>query len=787
MVKYNKCNNFIFIRKRDLKESGPRDKTVRIRSMITILHVDDSPADLELIRDKILSLKKDIDIDWATSAREALRKLKEKEYDCILCDFKMSEMNGFDLLRSLRNQHISTPFIFLTSQGSEEIAAEALRSGADDYFTKEAGFAHYDRLINSIQRVVEAHGQQRIHKLAVQALKESEKKYRSLTENINVGIYRSTADPQGKFIEANPAIIAMFGYESREEFLGISVSDLYWDPKHREDFQKEIKINGYVKDKELLLKRKNNSTFVASVSAVAIKGKKGEVKFYDGIIEDITERKQAEESLKESEERYRDLVERSRDGVALIVDSRIQYVNPALARMSGYGIDELTGQEFTRFLPAEEIPRIVEIYNKRMSDKEAPQSYEVEIIRKNGSRFPAEVNSGKTAYKGKPAALVMVRDITEWKRAECAMRESSDRFRAVADSSHDWEYWINAAREFEYISPSCERITGYRAKDFFTDGSLLRKIIHPDDRDTVHEHLEKELKEKEDGYLEFRITRADGELRWIGHACQPVLDEEGSLTGRRASNRDITERKQAINELNKSLAQLEQRTIEMEAVNKELEAFSYSVSHDLRAPLRHIDGYSRLLMEDFNENLDEKGREHLTLLRESSERMSQLIEDLLRLSRISRSELRVQSVNLSTIAKKINAELRRDNPSRNVEFYISGRTIVKGDRRLLHVVLENLIGNAWKFTKKKRKAEIRFGTKRIAGSRAFFVADNGVGFKKSEAGKLFAPFKRLHAESEFEGSGIGLATVQRIVHRHGGRVWAEGLKGKGATFYFTLG
>jgi len=229
-----------------------------------------------------------------------------------------------------------------------------------------------------------------------------------------------------------------------------------------------------------------------------------------------------------------------------------------------------------------------------------------------------------------------------------------------------------------------------------------------------------------------------------------------------------------------------ERTIQLEAANRELEAFSYSVSHDLRAPLRGIDGFSQALLEDYADTLDDQGRDYLRRVRSATQRMAGLIDDLLNLSRITRGELRREAVDLSAQARSVAEQLRQAQPERQVEFHIADGLTAEGDPRLLRIALENLLGNAWKFTGKTDPAVIEFGLRRERGEAIYFVRDNGAGFDMAYAGKLFGAFQRLHDVREFEGTGIGLATVQRIIRRHGGRVWAEGESGHGATFHFTL-
>ena len=264
-----------------------------------------------------------------------------------------------------------------------------------------------------------------------------------------------------------------------------------------------------------------------------------------------------------------------------------------------------------------------------------------------------------------------------------------------------------------------------------------------------------------------------------------IQAEEGPLV--LASIVDITERKRAQADIDRLNAELSGRVAELQVLNRELEAFSYSVSHDLRAPLRSIDGFSKILLEDHAPQLDATAQDSLRRIRAAAQRMAELIDDMLSLARVSRAELKREVVDLSALARAIADNLRRAEPERQVDVVIAAGLVTEGDGRLLRAVLENLLGNAWKFSSQRLRARIEVGVQSGGdGGRAYYVRDDGAGFDMAYVGKLFGVFQRLHGMTEFEGTGVGLATVQRIVHRHGGRVWAEGAVDRGATFYFTL-
>ena len=281
------------------------------------------------------------------------------------------------------------------------------------------------------------------------------------------------------------------------------------------------------------------------------------------------------------------------------------------------------------------------------------------------------------------------------------------------------------------------------------------------------------------------------ERKTILHSSVPLRDEAGTIVGAIAVNQDITALKKAEAEIVTLNTVLEQRVVErtrqLEMAIQELEAFSFSVSHDLQAPLHHIAGYSRALLEDHRGRLDEGGERYLLKISRATERMEQMIGALLSLSRLNQGNIQKQNVNLSDVVREVSSELKGADPERSVTISIQEGIVVEGEGRLLRTVMENLLEYAWKYTGGTEQAVIEFGEMAVDEGRAFYVRDNGAGFSMEHAAKLFTPFQRLHSDQEFPGIGIGLATVQRIIRRHGGRIWAESRPGTGATFFFTLG
>ena len=376
-------------------------------------------------------------------------------------------------------------------------------------------------------------------------------------------------------------------------------------------------------------------------------------------------------------------------------------------------------------------------------------------------------------------------------RHTIALRRSQEEYMVLLNTLDGivWEADANTF-VFSFASQQAERLLGYPIERWTSEPTFWKDHIHTDDQSWAVNYCIACTKTKTSHEFEYRMIAADGRIVWLRDIVTVVVKNDQPIK-LRGIMVDITERKQAeeaTRRLNENLEErIVERTAQLEEANKELEAFSYSVSHDLRSPLRGIDGWSLALLEDYGGLLDEKGQAHIQRVRAETQRMGILIDDILQLSRITRAEMNKEKVDLSAIAETVVDRLQETKPAdRQVDFIIQKGLTAWGDPKLLDIVLTNLLGNAFKFTSKKQEAHIEFGQTVIEGEDAYYVRDNGAGFDMTYANKLFGAFQRMHRASEFPGTGVGLATVQRVIHRHDGRVWAESEVGEGTTFYFTL-
>ena len=671
------------------------------------------------------------------------------------------------------------------------------------------------------------------------ALQASEEQFRSIFENAVMGIYRSL--PNGKIVMANPALVTMLGYDSFNELAKRNLeTDGFAGTSPRSSFINMIEAQGQVIGLEATWIRKDGSLLHVRENAKAIYDPPGTVAYYEGTVEDITQRKQIEVAQRIADERFNKAFNISPLAMGiqgLNKDNQQVWllVNEAFIEIIGYPFEEVVGRspkDLQLYAHEETNRKIIDIFTEQGFIKE----FEFEFRKKSGELRHGMLWAEIIELDNERNALILIQDITDRKQIEQERQnliefqqivaELSTQFInletkdieteieqalqiitdfAVADAASVWMFdaaQSTASKTFGWPAGKISKGTQNVPFDQFPwiFGRILNnenviisgKDDYPNEAEEFHFLQEKQILKAafavplfSEGMVRGAIliyTRLK-EKSW-GSDLEPLAKIIGDII------LNALDRKQAEDSIHKLNEELEtrviQRTQQLEAANRELEAFSYSVSHDLRAPLRALDGFSLALIEDYGNQLDENASNYLNRIRLASQRMGQLIDDLLKLSRLTRSEMSYEPVNLSNLAFEILAELQETEPQRMVEFNIQPELIVLGDKHLLQIVLVNLISNAWKFTQKKHFSFIEFGCLEEDRS-VYFVRDNGAGFDMAYVNKLFGTFQRLHSDSDFEGTGIGLATVKRIIQRHGGKVWAVGQVDKGATFYFAIG
>lgn len=521
---------------------------------------------------------------------------------------------------------------------------------------------------------------------------------------------------------------------------------------------------------------------------------KGDLKTMIGTVQDITERKQAEAALLESQQKLSLHFQQTPLGViSFDTNYEITEWNPAAEKIFGYSREEALGNVPNGFIISESITQeIDQIWNALLHMSGGSRNTN-ENITKDGKTIICEwYNTPLANNSGKVIGIAsLVQDVTDRVTAqreldihrqhlEELVAERTEEIREQArilDQIHDSVIATDLDGFVKSWNRGAERTSRYTAEEAI--GKHISFVYPEDQHDYLRTEVFEPLLEKGEHETEVVMQRKTGEKFYALLSLSMQHDESGNATGMIGYSIDITARKKAEDEVMRHKTALE-------AANKELEAFSYSVSHDLRSPLRSIDGFSAIIYDDYNEILNEEGKKNLQRIRQNAQRMAALIDDLLQLSRVTRHVFHKEPTNLSLLAEDVIQKYKYEQPEREITINIDDNMKEDADAGLMRIALDNLISNAWKYTSKSKSASILFHKVKHNGTSAYCIEDNGVGFDMRYVDKLFGAFQRLHTPEEFSGNGIGLATVSRIIRRHGGKIWAEGKINEGARFYFTL-
>ncbi|MCK9530569.1 MAG: PAS domain S-box protein [Gammaproteobacteria bacterium] len=627
-------------------------------------------------------------------------------------------------------------------------------------------------------------------KLAEEALREANAYNRRLIE--------ASLDPlvtigrDGTITDVNEATTKATG-RSREQLIGTDFSDYFTDPEHARAGYRQAFEQGEVRDYALEIRHADGHTIPVLYNASVYRDEAGEVVGVYAAARDITELRNAARALRKANAYNRSLLEASLDPLVTIDrNGCITDVNKATEEATGLPREKLIGTDFSEYFTQPEKAR--EGYRKAF-ERGYVRDYPLDLRHINGHATPVIYNAA--VYRDESGEVSGVfaaaRDISARRKAEEEVTRLSRRNALLLESAGEGIYGFDTDGRCSFVNPAGAKMLGYAPEELV--GRNGHEVFHhsrPDGR--PYPASECPIQRT---YTEGRVFRGTDEYFWrrdgsgfpIEYVSTPIL-EEGKVLGAVVAFLDITERKRAEQELrtlNHELdARVKARTAELEAANKELESFSYSVSHDLRTPLRAIDGFSRILLTDYAEQLDEEGQRLLQVVRENTDRMGKLIGDILSFSRTGRAEMRRVEVNMTSMVQEVWEEVRQTEPERRYDFRLAALPPVCGDRALLRQVFINLLSNAVKFSRPREIAHIEVDFEEHPDEIIYCVRDNGVGFEMAYVDRLFGVFQRLHSTSEFEGTGIGLALVKRIVARHGGRIWADSRLDEGSSFHVAL-
>jgi PAS domain S-box-containing protein len=617
---------------------------------------------------------------------------------------------------------------------------------------------------------------------------ESARNLAAIVTSSNEGIIGKTLD--GIVTTWNSGAEVIYGY-SEEEMIGQSVTRII-PPDLLNEFQeflRHLRHGQSIRHRETERIRKDGKRIAVSISISPLKDEKGNLVGASTIARDITERKQAEEDLRRSESRYRCLVTAtaqivwSSDPEGQVVDDM-----PMWRAFTGTTRTQIAGAGWLDSLHPDDRNRTEQVWTKACRNRE-PYETEYRIRRADGvyrtfsvRRVPVLEDDGTVREW-----VGTCTDITERRRAEEEVRQAAQYVRTLLEVSLDPLVTIGKDGKIRDVNRATEDVTGC-SRDRLIGTDFSNYFTEPD---TARRGYESVFAQGAMRDYPLVIRSTSGTVTDVVYNASVFKNAAGEVEGVFAAARDVTRMKAAELEVRRLNEELEQRVIlrtaQLAAANKELEAFTYSVSHDLRAPLRHISGFSKILAEEFAAGLPPEAQTHLQRIQEGTRRMGQLVDDLLNLARVGRREPTLQVAGLRSIVDEVINSLKAETADRQVEWKIGDLPYVECDTALIQQVFQNLLSNALKFTRPRSHAVIEIGQELQDGKAVVYVRDNGVGFSMKYSDKLFGVFQRLHRAEDFEGTGVGLATVQRIIQKHGGRVWAEAELDKGASFYFTLG
>jgi PAS domain S-box-containing protein len=763
-----------------------------MKKEVRILCVEDVPADVVLIGHALAEAGLHFSSRRVETKEAFLKELQSQPPDIILSDHGLPSFDGFMALAIARDKCPDVPFVFVTGALGEKMTIETFESGASDYVLK----SNLSRLGPVVKKALRVAHKRKALKQKVRALRESEERFRILVDGVQ-DFSIIMLDPKGNIRSWNSGAERLHGYRV-EEAIGRHFAMLY-PPDAVEEGVPEMAlrtaaIDGRFEDEGPGL-GKNGRPLSVKLVITSLRDSASKLSGFAHVSWNNGSPGRTEEGLQKSE-LFKGAVLDSVHIAIIAVDEvgLVREWNLAAQKLFGYSRMQTVGRPADELIFPSSLRRVYHdgVASYLMTSAAALARKPVEMIlrRADGTEFSAELTVSRTTTADTPRYTVVVRNLPQRRRSVASTREGEARLRMLVDGAKDYAiYLLDANGCVSTWNSGAERLTGYKTEEIV--GKPLATFFTPEDvaLGVPKGVLEKAEREGKSRYVGWRL-RKDGERFWVDGTVTALRDENGKICGFSKVAHDITQQKLAEEEVRRLTVRLEERvherTRQLEALNRELEAFSYSVSHDLRAPLRHISGYVEILQQEAAPKLSEESRGYLQTIAEGARRMGLLIDGLLDFSRMGRVEMRRQTVRLTDLVAEAQRILQREMENRDIGWNVHKLPEVQGDPILLQQVILNLLSNALKYTGPRAKVKIEIGVSVDEIETVIFIRDNGVGFDMQYAEKLFGVFQRLHSMRDFEGIGIGLANVRLIVTRHGGRVWAESTPGVGATFYFSI-
>jgi PAS domain S-box-containing protein len=621
-----------------------------------------------------------------------------------------------------------------------------------------------------------------------ETIKYSEKRYRTILNEMQDGYFE--VDLGGHVIFANNAVCRDLGY-SMEELIGMSYKDFTTEDDIESVFRafNEVYRTG-VPNKGFYSKshRKDGGQGFYETSVSLLRNNKGEIVGFRCVGRDITERKQAEEALQKSQERYRTLAENAGEAIFVVQDGMIKFMNPKGAELSGYSIEELASGPFAKFIHPDDVNLVLNRYAGRLKGDPAPQIYDFRILRKDSDIRWGELNAVPISWDDRPAVLCFMTDITQRKQAEEALTQSEEKYRTILDEIGDAYFEVDLKGNFTFVNDQMTQHLQYSKEKLL--GMNYRTFTVPEEIKNVYEAYNRVYRTGEPSLsFSHKVIRKDGTRRISNVSISPLRNVKGELYGFRGISRDITTQKRLEEEREALLQDIKRINRKLEEANKELQDFVYIASHDLREPLRKISSFGTLLQDSLKEKLNEDQQENFEFMIDGARRMQDMIDALLSYSRLTTKAKPSEWVDLNKVIKDLEKlELATIlDETRGTIHVPKPLPSVQADPSQMHQLFQNLIGNGLKFHKEEIPPEIIIRAHEVANNMIRIeVEDNGIGIDEKYHGQLFTMFKRLHSREEYEGTGIGLASCKKIVERHGGNIEIKSTPGQGSTFWFTL-